>query len=617
VNERLKRVLVFLNTALDMLKLSDKIRSNVKEEMSKTQREYYLREQLKAIRKELGDDEVNESDDLEKQIESAGMPEEVLKTAKKELKRLRSTNNNSAEAGVIRNYIEWLIDVPWKAHTEDKLDLVLAEQILNEDHHGLDKVKRRILEHLAVAKLRANLKGSILCLVGPPGVGKTSLGKSIARAMNRNFVRISLGGVRDEAEIRGHRRTYIGAMPGKIIASIKKAKTVNPVMVLDEIDKLGNDWRGDPSSALLEVLDPEQNNTFVDHYLDVPYDLSKVFFICTANVVDSIPPPLRDRLEIIEIRGYTEAEKRDIARKYLLPQAMESTGLKGEKSAYNVQITDDAIAEVIHAYTRESGVRNLKRELESLLRSVAHKVSKEETKEFVIDAKVARDILGPARYIADKAQKKARPGVVTGMAWTPVGGDILFIESTAMPGKGSLKITGQLGDVMKESAEAALSYIRSHARMLKLDPALFEKTDIHLHVPAGGIPKDGPSAGVTMLMSLISLLTNKPVNHDIAMTGEITLRGSVLPVGGIKEKVLAAHRAGIKTVFLPSENQKDLDDIPKEVQKELSIEWVDSAANLIQKALSLDVTADDLEPLSDLIFTQPIGDSKDTPKPVH
>ncbi|MEO6954497.1 MAG: endopeptidase La, partial [Polyangia bacterium] len=543
---RMRTVLQFVSRQLEVLKVREKINTQVQEEMGRNQREYVLRQQLKAIKEELGelDDSAGDLDDFKEKIVEAKMPPEVEKTANKQFERLKVMQPSSAEYTVTRTYLEWLVELPWSISTEDKLDIQEARDILNADHYDLEKVKKRILEYLAVRKLKADKKGPILCLLGPPGVGKTSLGRSIAKAMGRKFVRISLGGVRDEAEIRGHRRTYVGSLPGRIIQSLKKAGTNNPIFMLDELDKLGHDFRGDPASALLEVLDPEQNNSFSDHYLEVPFDLSKVMFLATANVIDPIPPALKDRLEILDITGYTRDEKRNISRQFLAPKQLEEHGIKTDQ----VEITDEAISEVIDSYTREAGVRSLERELGSVCRGIAVKIAEGSTEKFVVKKEDIAEYLGPEKYQSEVAERTAEPGVATGLAWTPVGGDILFIEATRMPGKGTMVLTGQLGDVMKESAQAALSFVRTNARWLGIEENFLEKTDIHVHIPAGSIPKDGPSAGVTMFTALASMLTGKPVRNDVAMTGEITLRGNVLPVGGIKEKMLAAHRAGIKRV---------------------------------------------------------------------
>jgi ATP-dependent Lon protease len=571
--ERMEKVIALLNKEIQVLELSNKIQTEVKGEMDKAQREYFLREQLKAIQKELGevDERQEEFEELKKAIKKARMPKDVDKVAQKELKRMARMSPGAAEYTVSRTYLDWLTELPWSVETEDRLDVNEAEQILEADHYGLEKVKVRILEYLSVLKLKRDLKGPILCLVGPPGVGKTSLAKSVARALNRKMVRISLGGVRDEAEIRGHRRTYIGSMPGKIIKGLKKAGSRNPVFVLDEIDKLGADYRGDPSSALLEVLDPEQNDTFMDHYLDVSFDLSKVLFIATANVPDTIPGPLRDRMEVIRISGYTHQEKVQIARKYLWPQAMEEHGL----TEAHVELLPDGLNRVIENYTQEAGVRSLKRELASVCRWVAKQVASDKAEgQIVVTAELVEEIRGPIHYWKDVAERTAVAGVATGLAWTAFGGEILFIEATQMKGKGGLTLTGSLGDVMKESVSVARSFVKSVADDLGIDDDKLEKLDLHIHVPSGAIPKDGPSAGVTMVTALTSLLTGLTVDHETAMTGEITLRGAVLPVGGIKEKVLAAHRAGIKRVLLPEKNRKDLPEVPEEIRKDMTFEFV-------------------------------------------
>jgi len=567
--KRMDRVITHLNKEIQVLELSNKIQSEVKGEMDKAQREYFLREQLKAIQKELGesDDRQEEFEELKKKIKAAGMPDEVQKTAFKELKRMSRMSPGAAEYTVSRTYIDWLIELPWQTSTEDTYDIPRAGEILNEDHYDLEKVKTRILEYLAVRKLKRDMKGPILCLAGPPGVGKTSLAKSVARALGRSMHRIALGGVRDEAEIRGHRRTYIGSLPGKIIKGLKKAGTNNPVFVLDEIDKLGNDYRGDPSSALLEVLDPEQNDTFVDHYLDVAFDLSKVLFIATANQVHNIPAPLRDRMEIIEIPGYTMEDKVKIVRNFIIPEQLEEHGLKPE----SISIDDESIRFLIESYTREAGVRSLKREVAGVMRWVAKEVASGKLNgTYPLTSESIEKIRGPIKFFNEVAQRTSVPGVSTGLAWTPAGGDILFIEATKMKGKGQMKLTGSLGDVMKESVGVAHSYIRSAAQELGIDEDQFDRIDIHVHVPSGSIPKDGPSAGVTMLTAIVSLLTGLTVDHELAMTGEATLRGAVLPVGGIKEKVLAAHRAGIRRVILPERCRKDLVEVPEEIQKDLT-----------------------------------------------
>ena len=566
--ERLRKVSEYLVKELQVSQMQAKIQSQAKEEMDKTQREYYLREQMRAIKNELGDiEEVSEDiETFREKIKKARMPREVEKEAYKQVDRLEMMHPDAAEAALIRTYLEWLVDLPWSRTTRDTIDIKKARKVLDADHYDLEKVKERILEYLAVRKLQKKTKGPILCFVGPPGVGKTSLGKSIARAMGRRFVRISLGGIKDEAEIRGHRRTYVGALPGRIIQGIKQAGSANPVFMMDEIDKIGMDFRGDPSSALLEVLDPEQNNSFSDHYLNVPFDLSKVMFITTANLIDPIPGPLKDRMEIINIPGYTEEEKLEIAKKYIIPRQIEEHGL-GKKS---LVIPDETLKKIISEYTREAGLRNLEREIAALCRKVARKVAEGRKGTTVITTRLLHEYLGPPRYLPEAEQEQDEIGVATGLAWTPVGGEILYIEATIMKGKGQLTLTGQLGDVMKESAQAALSYTRSRAQDLGLPPDFYRDIDIHIHVPAGAIPKDGPSAGITMAASLISALTKVPVNKDVAMTGEITLRGRVLPVGGIKEKALAALRAGIKTVIIPERNKKDLDEVPKDVRKKLS-----------------------------------------------
>ncbi|MFQ5824241.1 MAG: endopeptidase La [bacterium] len=585
IKSKLEKVTYLLTKELQILELGSKIQSEVQGEINKTQREYYLREQLKAIKRELGEDQDErtvEITELRKRIKEAKMPEEATKVAEKELDRLSKMPPAAAEYTVSRTYLDWLIELPWSKSTDDNLDVNIAQQVLDEDHYDLEKVKKRILEYLAVRKLKKDMKGPILCFVGPPGVGKTSLGKSIARALGRKFVRISLGGVRDEAEIRGHRRTYIGALPGRIIQGLKKTGSNNPVFMLDEIDKVGMDFRGDPSSALLEVLDPEQNNSFSDHYLEVQFDLSKVMFIATANLADPILPALKDRMEILELPGYTENEKLKIAKKYLIPKQLDAHGLTDEQ----IKFEDDALIEIINSYTRESGVRNLEREIASICRGVAREVVEGKTQSQTVNKDLLSQYLGPIKYFSEVAERTSKPGVATGLAWTPAGGDILFIEATKMSGKGELILTGSLGDVMKESARAALSYIRSMAPQLKINSEVFSKNDIHIHVPAGSIPKDGPSAGVTIFTALVSLLTDRLVCSDVAMTGEITLRGMVLPVGGIKEKVLAAHRAGIKKVILPEKNRKDLEEIPEEIRKNLEINFVGEMEQVINLALS-------------------------------
>ena len=581
---RVDRVLELLAHRIEVLKLSREIETKTKATMDERQREYVLREQMRQIQKELGEGEGGAAElaDLVQAVENAGMPEEVLAQAKKELKRLERMPDSSAEYSMVRTYLDWLIELPWKTPEPAAIDIAAARRILDEDHYGLEKIKRRIIEFLAVRKLAPEGRSPILCFVGPPGVGKTSLGQSIARALGRKFVRISLGGVHDEAELRGHRRTYIGALPGNVIQAIKKAGSRDCVMMLDEVDKVGQGFHGDPNAALLEVLDPEQNNTFRDNYLGVPFDLSKVVFITTANVLDSIPGPLRDRMEIIHLPGYTEEEKLEIAKRYLVRRQLDANGLKPDQ----VQIGDAVLATVIRDYTREAGVRNLERELGSVLRHVAVKIAEGAAPPVRIDVPQLAEILGPARFEAEVAERASLPGVATGLAWTPVGGDILFVEASRTPGSGKLILTGQLGEVMKESAQAALTLVKSRYGSLGIDPAAFEKSDIHVHVPAGAIPKDGPSAGVAMFMALTSLLTDRAVRNDTAMTGEISLRGLVLPVGGIKEKVLAAMRAGIKTVMLPAKNRKDLVDVPEGARERLQFVWLETVDDAARHALA-------------------------------
>jgi ATP-dependent Lon protease len=583
VNQRLGKVNVLLNKELSVMELGSKIQSQVREGMEKTQKEYFLREQLKAIQKELGekDERTAEIEDLRHRLIQAKLPPEPMKEAERELDRLAKMPPQAAEYTVARTFLDWLIDLPWAVSTEDNLDIAQAQKVLDEDHYDLEKVKKRILEYLAVRKLKPAMKGPILCFVGPPGTGKTSVGKSIARAMGRKFIRLSLGGVRDEAEIRGHRRTYVGALPGRIIQGMRKAGSNNPVFMLDEIDKVGMDFRGDPSAALLEVLDPEQNSTFSDHYLDVPFDLSKVMFITTANILDPIPPALRDRVEVLTLAGYTEEEKLKIAKQYLIPKQLEANGLSSEL----IQFEDEAVRRIISEYTREAGVRNLEREIANVCRAVARKVAEGEKGLTVIDAASIPSYLGPVKFFAEVAERTSEPGVATGLAWTPTGGDILFIEATRMKGRKGFSLTGQLGEVMKESAQAALSYVRSKAKALNIPENFFDTSDIHIHVPAGAIPKDGPSAGVTMFTAITSLLTGRPVRSDVAMTGEITLRGLVLPVGGIKEKVLAARRAGITTLILPKRNEKDVEEVPEDVKKELTFHFVTRMDEVIDLAL--------------------------------
>ncbi len=583
LHERLDKVIGLLSDRLDVLRLTRELDEQTQEKMSARQREYMLREQLKTIRRELGEDEGGgaEVEEIEAAIESAAMPEEAEKEARRELKRLERMSDASAEYSMVRNYLDWLTALPWSRLDDEVIDIAAAERILDEDHHGLEKVKKRILEFLAVRKLNPEGRSPILCLVGPPGVGKTSLGKSIARAMGLEFVRASLGGVHDEAEMRGHRRTYIGALPGNIIQAIRKAGTRNPVFMLDEMDKLGVGFHGDPASALLEVLDPEQNATFRDNYLGVPFDLSRVLFIGTANVLDNIPGPLRDRMEVIEIAGYTDEEKLEIAREYLLPRQREQNGI----DASQVAVDDSALARIISDYTREAGVRNLERQIGALLRHAAVRIAADETLQLSLSADDVPAILGPAPFERETAARTGLPGVATGLAWTPVGGDILFIEAMRSPGKGKLILTGQLGDVMRESAQAALSLLKSRAAALGVDPGELESSDIHIHVPAGAIPKDGPSAGVAMYVALVSLATGRPVKSGLAMTGEVSLRGLVLPVGGIKEKCLAAVRAGIGTVLLPARNRKDLEDIPQSARSKLDFVWLEHLDEAVQAAL--------------------------------
>jgi ATP-dependent Lon protease len=581
VAERLRRLLVLLQRKVELIKVKQKIDSQVREEFSKHQREAVLRQKLKAIQDELGEGEdASDLDAFEEKIKAAQMPEDVVKTARKQLERLKQMAQSSAEYTVQRTYLEWLVELPWQKQTEDRLELEQARNILDSDHYDLKQVKKRILEYLAVRKLAPSKKGPILCLAGPPGVGKTSLGKSIARSLGREFIRISLGGVRDEAEIRGHRRTYIGALPGRIIQGMRRVGTKNPVFMLDEIDKLGADFRGDPSAALLEVLDPEQNSTFSDHYLEANFDLSNVIFIATANMLDPIPPALLDRMEVLEIPGYTREEKLEIARRHLVPKQISEHGLTDQQ----IVITSEALTTIIEQYTREAGVRNLEREIANAIRGVAVKIAEDLPYEVNITAETVAELLGPQKYYSEAAERTEIPGVATGLAWTAAGGDILFIEASGMSGKGSLILTGQLGDVMKESARAGLSWVRTHVEDLGITTD-FEKTDIHLHVPAGGVSKDGPSAGVAITVALVSLLTGRRVRGDVAMTGEITLRGTVLPVGGIKEKVLAAHRAGIKRVLLPERNRKDIVDIPETVRQDLELSFVKKIDEVLDLAL--------------------------------
>ncbi len=590
LKERLDTTLEMLSRIKEVLSVRKEIENHLRDDVAKSQRETILRQQLKAIQKELGEDDYKTADieTLEKKLKEAELSEEAREMADRELNRLRAMNPAQAEYMVAKTYLEWLANLPWTKATEDNLDLDRVNEILNEDHYGLEKIKQRIIEHLAVRKLNPDKKGPILCFTGPPGVGKTSLGRSIARALGREFIRLSLGGVRDEAEIRGHRRTYVGALPGRVIQGMRKAGTINPVFILDEIDKLGTSYRGDPSSALLEVLDPEQNSTFSDHYLEVSYDLSNVFFICTANQLDPIQPPLRDRMEIIELSGYTWQEKLHIATDHLVPKQIKDHGLKETQ----LEMTDDAIKHIVESYTREAGVRQLEREIRSVCRKVAVEVAKGDESGHQIDTEQVGDYLGQVKFFPEAAELTRMPGVATGLAWTPTGGDLLFIEATRMPGNGKLTLTGKLGEVMKESAEAALAYIRSNTKDLGVPTDFYKTWDIHIHVPAGAIPKEGPSAGVAMLSAIISLITGRRVRGDVAMTGEITLRGRVLPVGGIKEKVLAAHRAGIRKVVLPKRNQKDLEEVPAEARDEMEFSFVDDMQLALEEVLEREITTE-------------------------
>jgi ATP-dependent Lon protease len=587
VETRLRMVATRMATQLDLLELQYKIQKQVSENIDRSQRRFFLQEQMKAIRKELGEGDkgagLSEVDELRRKLDAAKPPELVMKEANRELSRLEGLPTASPEYGVIRTYLQILGELPWDVQTQDKIDLEEARRILDRDHFDLDKVKRRIIEYLAVRKLKPEGGGAILCFLGPPGVGKTSLGKSIAEAMGRKFIRVSLGGVRDEADIRGHRRTYIGSMPGRIIAEIRKAGTRNPLMMLDEIDKIGADFRGDPASALLEVLDPAQNHAFTDHYLDVPFDLSKVFLISTANTMDNVPPALRDRMEVIEIPGYTDGDKLAIAKRYLVPRQIEANGLTSE----NARFHDSALKYVIESYTREAGVRTLERNIGSILRGIAAKIVSGKARQITVDKEQVQRFLGPRKFEPELASRTSVPGVATGMAYTPVGGEILFIEASRMPGKGNITLTGQIGDVMKESATAAFTLIRSRAEQLGINPKVLAESDIHVHVPAGAVPKDGPSAGTAMFTALASLMLNKPVRHDLAMTGEITLRGLVLPIGGIKEKTLAAMRAGIKHVIIPKRNEKDLPEIPEEVRNGLEWHLVENVDQVLKIALDV------------------------------
>jgi ATP-dependent Lon protease len=584
VEARLRKVTVMVSRELEVAEIGSRIQTQIREQMDKSQREYILREQMKAIQRELGEANDTESavGDLREKIEAAHLPDEAAREAQRELDRLSQLNPMSPESGMIRSYLEWIAAIPWDKSTVDLLDMQQAQEVLDEDHYDLEKVKDRILDYLGVLKLKGGqMRGPILCFAGPPGVGKTSLGQSIARALGRKFVRMSLGGVHDEAEIRGHRRTYIGSMPGRIIQSLRRAETNNPVMMLDEVDKLGQDFRGDPASALLEVLDPEQNHAFVDHYLDVPFDLSRVLFIATANVLDTIPGPLRDRMEIIEISGYTEEQKLHIASRYLVRRQLDENGIKEEQ----LEIDESALRRIINEYTREAGVRSLERQIATVCRRAARRIASGETERIVVHADDVPEYLGQPRVRPDVAEKEDDVGVVAGLAWTPVGGDILFVEARAVPGKGNLILTGQLGDVMQESARAAHTLARSRATALGLPTDFYEKTDIHVHVPAGATPKDGPSAGVTMATAIVSALTQRPVDHTVGMTGEITLRGRVLPIGGLRDKVLAAHRAGLKTIVLPRDNERDLEEVPESIRHGLKFVPVDHVDQVLATAL--------------------------------
>tara|TARA_Y100000996_G_scaffold159624_1_gene123382 strand:- start:51 stop:2414 length:2364 start_codon:yes stop_codon:yes gene_type:complete len=592
VQQRIEKSIKIINEEIQRIELGEKIQSDVQDEISKSQKEYYLREQLKAIQKELGEEGSGvEFEELEEKIRTSKMPKDVEKIARKELNRMQKIPQQSPEYTVSRTYLDWLSDLPWSKESKDRKDIEHARKVLDDDHYGLDKVKERIVEHLAVRNLKSSrkakgerFKSPIICFSGPPGTGKTSIGKAIAEAMGRKFVRISLGGVRDEAEIRGHRRTYIGALPGRIIASLKKAGTKNPIFMLDEIDKLGMDFRGDPSSALLEVLDPEQNFAFNDHYLEVDFDLSNIMFITTANRIDKIPGPLRDRMEILEYTGYIVEEKMEIAKDHLLPKQIKEHGLKDKE----IKLTDDALKLIIESFTREAGVRGLERQMANVCRKVATAIVSKEANSVTIDEDKVYEYLGPKKYISDVAERCNKPGIVVGLAWTAFGGDILFIEASKMPGKGTLKLTGKLGDVMKESAQAAHSFIRSHAKELGISPDFYKKYDIHVHVPAGAIPKDGPSAGVAMITAMVSLLTDKPVKEGFGMTGEISLRGNVLPIGGLKEKSTAAHRAGLKHILAPKENEKDLEEIPEKIIKDLKITFVKDVEEALKLLLGID-----------------------------
>ena len=583
IKKRLDFLIIRLHDEQEVMALEKKINTKVKQAMERTQKEYFLREQMKAIQQELGDRDgkTGEVSDLRQRIQASGMPESTTNVALKELDRYEKLPAASAESGVIRNYVEWLVSIPWTEKTADRIDIVYAEEILNRDHDGLEKVKERILEYLSVRQLMNNLRGPIICLAGPPGVGKTSLARSIAESLDRKFVRVSLGGVRDESEIRGHRRTYVGAMPGRIIQGMKKAGTINPVFLLDEIDKMSNDFRGDPSAAMLEVLDPEQNNTFSDHYIEEPYDLSNVLFIATANDLSTIPAPLLDRMEVISIAGYTEMEKKEITKNHLIPKQMQEHGLKKSQ----LVIKDEAIIDLIRYYTREAGVRNLERQVATICRKAAKIIVTGEKKRVTVSSKVLVEMLGKHRFRYGQAETENQIGVATGLAYTTVGGDTLQIEVSLTPGKGKLQLTGKLGDVMKESAQTALSYVRSLTDQLGIDPDFFDKHDLHIHVPEGAVPKDGPSAGITIVTGIVSAIMKKPIKREIGMTGEVTLRGRVLPIGGLKEKSLSAHRAGLTTIILPKDNERDIDDIPEGIREQLSFKLVSQAEEVLQLAL--------------------------------
>ena len=583
IKKRLDFLIIRLHDEQEVMALEKKINTKVKQAMERTQKEYFLREQMKAIQQELGDRDgkTGEVSDLRQRIQASGMPESTTNVALKELDRYEKLPAASAESGVIRNYVEWLVSIPWTEKTADRIDIVYAEEILNRDHDGLEKVKERILEYLSVRQLMNNLRGPIICLAGPPGVGKTSLARSIAESLDRKFVRVSLGGVRDESEIRGHRRTYVGAMPGRIIQGMKKAGTINPVFLLDEIDKMSNDFRGDPSAAMLEVLDPEQNNTFSDHYIEEPYDLSNVLFIATANDLSTIPAPLLDRMEVISIAGYTEMEKKEITKNHLIPKQMKEHGLKKSQ----LVVKDEAIIDLIRYYTREAGVRNLERQVATICRKAAKIIVTGEKKRVTVSSKVLVEMLGKHRFRYGQAETENQIGVATGLAYTTVGGDTLQIEVSLTPGKGKLQLTGKLGDVMKESAQTALSYVRSLTDQLGIDPDFFDKHDLHIHVPEGAVPKDGPSAGITIVTGIVSAIMKKPIKREIGMTGEVTLRGRVLPIGGLKEKSLSAHRAGLTTIILPKDNERDIDDIPEGIREQLSFKLVSQAEEVLQLAL--------------------------------